>query len=652
MSQPNTQLELTIRASIIGIFLAIILCGANVYLGLKIGNTISASIPAAVLSMGILHMLKNYSILENSIAQTIASAGEAIAAAVIFIFPALLILNVWHEFDYWSICILALCGGVVGIIFSVILRRVLLEDKTLAFPEGQAIAKVLSASNHSNKANFKTLLLGMCIAGLLNFCQTGLQILASSYHKIFNAGNHLFGSAISFSPAIIGAGYLVGFGPVTVSFIACIISWLIFLPIFSGVYGLPDVHNITGSAFTLWKTYIRPIGIGTLIFSGIATIIGLIKPISKGIQESISALKNIHTIAHSERDLNIKKLAILLVVACIPICLFIFSQLHELTNFSLITNFLLTCGLIIVILIIGFIIASVAGYFAGLVGSTNSPYSGLFFIAVISITLILKFITDIAHSHNLNQLFTTIILIVSFIGFAAAITNDNVQDYKSGQLVGASPYKQQISLFFGVIAAAFLSPLFIKLIFNAYGIAGIVPHPGIDPNTTLSAPQASAIALLTQNIIQRSQDWSLLFYGFIIGAIALFIDIIGRQKQKFRCPILSVGLGIYLPPDLVAALFVGGLLHFLINRRHKQLGNTFGHEKISSLNNKINLFVCGLVAGESLMGLFLAVPFILKQSSDAFKIVGDNFVGISQLLSAIITLLLLFYIYKMAQKNN
>lgn len=647
------RLELTIRSSVIGIILAVLLCGANTYLGLKIGTTISASIPASVISMGILHMLKRYSILENNIAQTIASAGEGIAAMVIFVFPALLILGVWHNFNYWIIFLMALCGGIIGIVFSIVLRKVLLNDESLPFPEGQAIGQVLLASqNTKNKTILFTLLSGIGIAAVFNFCQAGLQIFASEFYKFSKYGKGIIGSGISFSPAAIGAGYLIGFNNGLVIFFSATIAWFVLLPIFTTIYGVSDPNNLTNSAFTIWKEFIRPIGIGVFIFSGFSTILVLLKPIISGVKESVFALKNLSTIDNTENDINIKFLSIILLLASIPVTLFIFRQINALSSYSTITNIAISIGLMLLILVVGFITASVAGYFAGLIGSSNSPGSSLLLIAVIILTLSLLTILHGYITTNIATLLSTIIALVGFIGFASIITNENIQDYKSGQMVGATAYKQQIALFFGVIASAFVAPLFIQLIFQAYGIAGIAPHAGINPNTTLSAPQASGVALLTQNIIDNSQDWNLLIYGFIIGFIALALDIIGRYSQKFRCPILAVGIGLYLPPSLGLGLFVGGVLKFVIQRQHKKITKQSGNDKVEALIQKTNLFICGLIAGESLMGLLLSIPFVIKQNSNALKIVSDSFNNIATLLSVVCILLLLIFTYKLSQKET
>jgi len=351
-------------------------------------------------------------------------------------------------------------------------------------------------------------------------------------------------------------------------------------------------------------------------------------------------------------DLDIKKLFIILVLACIPITIFIFYQLSKLTTFSHGTIILLSIGLMMLLLLLGFIIASVAGYFAGLVGSSNSPGSALLFIAVITLTLTFLLILRSQINANTSILFSIIIAMVGFIGFTAIITNENIQDYKSGSLVGATPYKQQLSLFLGVICSAMVAPLFIDLIFHAYGIAGIVSNAGMDPNATLSAPQAAGIAMLTQNIVKHSQNWGLLLYGIIIGAVGLILDQIGLRTKKFRAPVIAIGMGIYLPPDLTFATFAGALLKYLVQRKHKKLEATLDKKEIQSLDQTTNLFVCGLIAGESLIGLFLAVPFVLKQSSDALKIVGNSFTPIATILGAIIICTIYLYTYRLSFKQN
>lgn len=647
----ENKLEFTIKALLIGLVLAVIFCGTNVYLGLKIGSTISASVPSAIIAMGFLRMFKKYSTLENSIAQTTASSGESMAAGIIFVFPSLLILSVWSQFNYLEIILVMLPGALIGVVYSIILRKVLLSDKQLGFPEGQAIGKVLEATETvGDKTGGKLLMLGMLISSITSFCQVGLQVLSGGIVKATQVGSKLIGGGFSFSIAIMGAGYLVGFAPMFVAFLGLILTWCILLPIFTGIHGIHDINDITGSAFYTWKHYIRPIGIGVFIFTGFATIIMLARPIMRGVKESIRALKNLTQIDVKDKDVNIFKLLGIIVIASVPVVLLIINQLNQVNDYSVAVNIAIAIVVILILLVVGFGIAAVAGYFAGLAGSTSSPISGLIFIAVIVVSLILRFASQIHIPNVMMHMLETVVLLVGFIGGTAVVTNGSVQDYKSGQIVGSTPYKQQTVLFIGVILSALVAPLFITLIFNAYGIAGVVPHAGMDINKTLSAPQASAVAALTKNILGGSQDWSLIFYGVIIGAITLVIDTIGRKTQKFRCSMVSVGMGIYLPPDLVMALFIGGCIRALVSRRQNKIKQTLGNDAKEKVNNKVNLLVCGLIAGESLMGLVLSVPFVIYGSSDALKIVGNNFTDTATVLSVIVSILVIRYIYKTGTK--
>lgn len=650
MQNQNSQLELSFKAILVGVGLAILLCGANMYLGLKIGSTISASIPASIISLGILRLFKKYSIFENNISQTIASAGEAVASPIIFVVPALLIIGVWKDFHYWEILFLGICGAFIGIAYSVLLRKILLKDPTLPFPEGNAIGQVLLATNNTNdRSGFKTILAGIGIAGFINLCQNGFKVLAEGYYKFFKIDNSLIGMGTSFSPAVLGSGFLIG-KKVVAGFIGLLLGWLVLLPYFGTKYGLKDSSDLIGSAFFTWKNYVRPVGIGVFLFSGVTTILMMSKSIVRAVHESIEALKNINEFSHSDRDLNIKKLMIMVIFCVIPVGYFIYSHIMDWNVANQGMSIFYAILISIVVLVLGFIIAAVAGYMVGLVGSSNSPLTGLYFIAVIFLSLILKLIAGTHLSENISGMLAIVVLLVCFIGFSAVITNENIQDYKSGQIIGATPYRQQISLFIGVIFAMIFAPLMINLIFNAYGISGIVPHAGMNPNNTLSAPQASAIAMITKNVLVGSQDWSLMGMGISIAAFVFILDLIGKKTGKFRVSTMTIGLGIYLPPDLVAGLFIGGMINVAIQRRHKRLKNEIGEEAVKNLENKTNILICGLIAGESLMGLFLAIPFVIRQSSDALRLVRDGFHGISQVLSLIVTLLLIRYIYRIGTK--
>lgn len=644
--------ELSIKSIIIGVILAMALCGANIYLGLKIGTTISASIPASILSFGLLRMFKKYSILENNISQTIASSGEALAGVFAFVLPSALILGIWHEFPYWQEFIFGLCGGFVGIIYSILLRKVLLGDKDLTFPEGQAIGKVLLATNKANAedtGDFKILLKAIGIAGLINFCQNGLKVLSGSYFKVVKIAGGLMGASVSFSPAVFGAGFLIG-GGTFVAFLGMVISWLILLPYFTLKYGIKDPSDLVSSAFFTWKEYIRPVGIGVFLFGGVSTILMMFKSITAGIKESLYALVHLNDIHLHERDLNIKKLFIVFLLSLIPIIIFIYMQIAEMNCCGQIMIIGITFLVIFIVLILGFMVAAVAGYLVGMVGSSNSPISGLYFVVVIFLCVILKLLVGASLSVHVREIMYIVIMLVSFIGFAGVITNENIQDYKSGSMVGATPYKQQISLFIGVVASILIAPLMINLVFNAYGIGGVVPHVGINPNNTLSAPQASAIASIIKHILNGSASWGLIGFGMFIGFVAFLLNLVGKKTGKFSFSPVMVAIGLYLPADLVTLLFVGGLLRIIVNRRHAKIAKVAGQNVVESLETSANILVCGLIAGESLMGLILAVPFVIKQSSNALSIVGPSFSNFANALSFIVTLILLAAVYRVATK--
>ena len=513
----QTRLEFSVKACLIGLILSIVFCGTNVYLGLKIGSTISASVPAAVLAMGFLRLFRKYSILENSISQTTASVGESMASAVIFVFPAFLILHLWTNFNNMDMIMSILPGGLIGVVYSIILRNVLLSDSLLGFPEGQAIGKVLNATEKKDSGDGKILMLGIIISSVTSFCQIGLQIFSTGISKARLIYGKLIGGGVSFSVAIISAGYLVGFLPMFIAFISLIFAWCVLLPIFASMHGIADPKDFTSSAFLLWKNNVRPIGVGVFIFTGFSTILMLGKQIIRGIKESAKAIKDFSNVDSHKSDLPIKKLIYVILLAAIPIIYILYSKLILLNEFGNFNNFMLSILITVIMLIVGFGIAAVSGYFAGLAGSTSSPVSGLLFIAVIVMVLILNLVTNHSLPNSRSNMLELIIMMVGVIAGMAVITNGSIQDYKSGSIVGSNPSKQQLALFMGIIVSVIVAPLFLSLVFNAYGIAGITPHLGMDPNKTLSAPQASAVAALTNNILGGSQNWSLIVMGMIIG---------------------------------------------------------------------------------------------------------------------------------------
>lgn len=654
-SQPN---EITVRAVLLAIVLAVILAAANAYLGLKVGLTISASIPAAILSMGILRFFKNSSILENNIVQTGASAGEALVAGMAFILPALIILHYWQRFDYWQTVIIALTGGILGVLFSIPLRRVLLADKTLRFPEGTAIGQVLKISQDT-KGNLKELVQGGMLGAFVALFQGGFQIIADNAHVWFKAGNKfIYGFTFGFEPALLAAGYIVGVGVALSTLVGVVIGWIIGIPIFSYLHPLATNMDANSLAMSIWQSDIRPIGVGTMLVGGLWTMVLLIKPIIKGVHSSFVSLKTIKKSGYAslpkhERDIPIHYTIALLALLLIPLSFILFNFISHPAlglgfNLQIIT---LVIG-VLFILVTSFFFSSLCGYFAGLIGSSNSPISGVSLSVLLLASLVLLGLFHWApgfteDSKHLLEGEGLAIIIGALVSSSCAITNDTIQDLKAGQIVGATPWKQQVILILGVIVSALVLAPTLELLFNAYGIGGISP-PGrhMDPSQMLSAPQATLMASLVAGAFNHNLPWSLISIGFLVAIGCILADSF-LQPRGMRLPVLAVGLGIYLPLDTSSALIFGGLASYVVERtlckRHPN--QTENSPDIPARQRGLTL-ACGLVAGACLMGVVLAIPFTLAQSTDVLRLMPDHFKLLASIFGLLSTLGVLSWIYR------
>jgi putative OPT family oligopeptide transporter len=652
--QPN---EITLRAVLLAILLAVVLAAANAYLGLKVGLTISASIPAAILSMGILRFFKNSSILENNIVQTGASAGEALVGGTAFILPALIILHYWQHFDYWQTVIIALTGGILGVLFSIPLRRVLLADKTLRFPEGTAIGQILKLSGDA-KGNLKELLQGSALGAFISLFQGGFQIIADNTPVWFKANKFIYGFTFGFEPALLAAGYIVGVGVAISTLLGVVIGWVIGIPIFSYLHPLAAHTNANSLAVSLWQSDIRPIGVGTMLVGGLWTMVLLIKPIIKGVHSSFVSLKKVKESGYSslpkhERDIPIHYTLAFLAILLIPLSSILFNFIHHPAlglglNLQLITLFI---G-VLFILITSFFFSSLCGYFAGLIGSSNSPISGvsLSVLLLASLVLLGLFHWAPAVTQNTKHLLEAeglAIIIGTLVSSACAVTNDTIQDLKAGQIVGATPWKQQVTLILGVIVSALILAPVLELLFNAYGIGGVSP-PGrhMDPSQMLSAPQATLMANLVAGAFNHNLPWGLISIGFVVAIVCIFVDKF-LQPRGMRLPVLAVGLGIYLPLETSAALILGGLASYLVERG---LRKQHPHQTEESADNPARqrglTLACGIVAGACLMGVVLAIPFTLAQSTNVLRLMPAHLTLVASLFGALSTIAVLSWIYR------
>lgn len=472
--------ELTFRAIILAIILTVLLATSNAYLALKLGILTSASIPAAIISMGILRFFKTSTILENNAVQTAASAGEAVAGGIVYTIPALIIIGYWNHFDYLTNCFIALSGGILGVLFSIPLRRILVNDRNLKFPEGRAIAEVLKSS--VEKAGVKDIVLGGVLGGLVELLQTGFKLIASSWGYWFFVKRSLFGLGAGFSATMIGAGYLVGYDMAVSIFLGAVISWLIAMPMVSHFY--PEFINhysAEQAASFLWNSEMRYLGIGAMLFAGLWTFLKLIKPLAKSIQTSLRTfiVKNRIDAQLPRTDKDIPLPFILMGIGAMAAILFLFFQLAlPLAQVGLDNDFsptLVFLG-VLYVLFIGFIFSVITAYFSGMVGVTASPgssvvISGMLFAAWLLLIAIDHWLPLPLSTQQIQAAEAITIMIGSVVTGIAAIANDNTQDLKVGQLVGATPWKQQLMLLLGVVVSSLVIPPVMQLLFNVYGIA-------------------------------------------------------------------------------------------------------------------------------------------------------------------------------------
>ena len=595
----NNTIELTAKSIILGIFLSIILSAANTYLGLFAGMTVSASIPAAILSMSILRFFKKTSILENNLVQTSASAGESLAAGVIFTFPALVLIGYWTNFNYIEVTKIALIGGILGVIFTIPLRRTLIVEKKLLFPEGIATSKILQSANNISLS--KIILKSSIIGGGVKFLQQAIKLYNSTIEYIFKINNSIFGLACDLSPALLGVGYIVGINIGILIFLGGVISWLIAIPIYTSFY--PTEGNIVDASWQIWNTKIRFLGVGAMLIGGLWSIIKLIKPIFKGL------ITNIHSIDRKnprEKDIPMKYILSILALLLFP--------LFNIYN-SILINISFTFIIVILILIIAFLFSAIAAYMAGIVGSSNNPISGLTIATILLSALFIKYIGFESEVGMVSA-----ILFGAIVCCSSAIAGDNMQDLKTGYLVKATPWKQQVMQIIGTVSSALTITFTLNILHGAYGIGSEI----------LPAPQANLMKVVVEGVFNKSLPWNWIYTGVIIGLIIISLDIIqSKRKSTFRFPVLAVAVGIYLPIGLSFPIFLGSIVNYLSKRNNKENGI---------------LYASGLITGEALMGILIAIPIFLSGKSDWWNLNLIN--SPINIIGAIIFMYIIYSLYK------
>lgn len=657
--------EITFRVLILGTILTIILAAANAYLGLKVGQTISASIPAAIISMSILRFFRNSNVLENTMVQTMASVGESLIAGVAYILPALIILHAWTAFYYWQTVLIALLGGTLGVFFTIPLRRALLHDKSLRYPEGVAISNVLKASANNEKTDMKALTVGGAVGAIISLFQIGFQILTDTFDFWIKTSSAVFGFGLGLSPALIAAGYIVGINVAISFFVGILIGWIVGVPILTFINGMPGLESAHDIAMAIYRSHIRYIGVGTMLVGSLWTLITLIKPISQSIAASFATLKSAKRgdtkkSLRTERDIPINYVLWGAILMVIPIFILIVNYIVP-TDTSISQHFrMMLCAFsAIYVLIGGFIFCSISAYFAGLIGSSNTPVSGLLVCALLILCLSILAFFSTQHGIQGNELLGVILGVGScvILGVGISISNDTMQDLKVGQVVGATPWKQQVMLIFGVVVSSFIVPPILDLLFNAYGIGGVFPHAGMNKAQMLGAPQAALMATIAQGVYAHNIAWPMIIVGAFVAVLCIVIDEIAKRYGT-RLPVLAVGLAIYLPMNTTIPVVIGGVLSYIVQIRLAKLYKKSRrveaeHEKqINVHRHRGLLLACGIVAGASIMGVILAIPFAIKQSSDAIKLMPNQYAYLAGGLSIIVTILFCAWIYRVVMRKE
>lgn len=596
----RAPLELTLRGILLGGAITLLFTAANVYAGLKVGLTFATSIPAAVVSMAILRFFRGSSILENNIVQTIASAAGTLAA-IVFVLPGLIMVGWWSGFPYWTTVAVCITGGVLGVMFSVPLRRALVTGSDLPYPEGVAAAEVLKVGSNSrvgdieNARGLRVLMLGALFSGGFALLAK-MRLVAEEAGKNFAIGGTASGFSTSWSMLLIGVGHLVGISVGAAMFFGMLISWTVLVPSFaSGGDFSAGVDALVGGTF---RGQVRFIGAGTIGVAAIWSLLKIIGPIVAGLRSALAASRARtagETLALTERDLPIGVVALVTLATLVPIAwlLWSFSTGGPVHDYPL----AVIGGSLLYVLVVGVLIAAICGYMAGLIGASNSPVSGVGILAVLGASLLLVLIFGHqADPTRTNALIAYALFTTAIIFSIATISNDNLQDLKTGQLVGATPWKQQVALVIGVVFGSLAIPLVLDLLKDTLGFVGM---PGAGPNA-LSAPQAALISSIAKGVLGGDIDWGLIGIGAAIGVGVILLDELLRGAGKMRLPPLAVGMGIYLPMALTLLIPVGALIGNFYDRWAKRSANPEFAERMGVLA------ATGLIVGESLFGVAFA----------------------------------------------
>jgi len=645
--------EITVKAVVLGVVLAVVLGAANAYLGLFAGMTVSASIPAAVVSMAVLRLFRHSTILENNMVQTVASSGEALAAGVVFTIPALVIMNHWKDFDFLWVTVIGSFGGFLGVLFTIPLRRAFIVEDKLMYPEGIATAEVLKAGQ-AGGSDVKYIALAALAGGLFKLAAEGLRIFGGVFETARRVGGGMAYFGSNLSPALLSVGYIVGLNIAVLMFLGGAANWFAAIPIVASQNQWPayqlksqmtgpvswnvfpleyktvdpnatpeeidqaKAHNeevkaklgkpvpATDYAGRIWSKRTRFIGVGGMLVGGLWTIINLRASLLRGIRSGLKAYRKVGgqnaDLPRAEKDVPMKWVLILIAFSVVP--LFLLYQ-------AFVRDVGVSLPMAVIMLIAGFLFSAVAAYMAGIVGSSNNPISGVTIATVVvsGVMLVLLMGSGAANGP------AAAVIIGSVVCCAAAMAGDTMQDLKAGHIVGSTPWKQQLMEVAGSLPAAFLMAPIMTLLYKAYGFAG---HESAKDNPLIAA-QANLIASVAEGVFKGELPWTFVLIGAGMAVAVIILDeYLTRRGSSFRTPVLAVTIGIYLPFELSVPIFAGGVIHHIIKiyRRRKALAQ----DAAEAADRRGILFASGLITGEAILGILLAIPIVISGRQDVLAL--------------------------------
>ena len=623
------RVELTVRGLLIGAAITLVFTAANVYAGLKVGLTFATTIPAAVISMGVLRAFKNSTIWENNIVQTVASAAGTLSA-VIFVLPGLVMVGTWTGFPFWESFSICAVGGILGVMYSVPLRRALVTQSDLPYPEGVAAAEVLKVGTggltqqdvEHNRAGMLALVVSSAASAVLQVL-VATQLLAANIARYARVGAaSVTGMDFGVSLLLVGAGHLIGLSVGLAILAGLVLAWGVLTPIYSALH--PMAGDAATVALAVFGTKVKFIGAGTIAIAAVWTLGKLARPVWSGLLSAAAASRHraagtAASLPRTEHDIPIGVVALVSAICMIPIAILLATFLEGGAASSMMIP--LTIVAVIYIVIVGFLVAAACGYMAGLIGSSNSPVSGLGILGALGISVVLAVMVRGASHSETQALIAFALFVTSVLLCIATISNDNLQDLKTGQLIDATPWRQQTALIVGCVMGALVIPPVLDLLNKAYGFSG--PQ-------ALPAPQATLISALVKGVIAGQIDWGLIGIGVLIGIGLIVIDELLRLTGRYSLPPLAVGLGMYLPAATTAPVVLGAVLGWFYNRWASK--QSFA-EKAKQLGV---LTASGMIVGESLFGVVLAGVAVATKNSAPFALVGASFANWSLLLGALV----------------